>query len=315
MSTNPATHPAAANILVVEDEDEMSTLVLEALKRMDHQVQAVADAPQARQSLGTSVIDLVLCDIHLRGSDSGVVLLRELAPRSPDVAVVMMTGNTTIQIAIECLRDGAFDYLLKPFSLEQLKTVIARVLQRRSQMLAERDRVQAELQILGKFSSENPIPVLRVARDGEILYSNSAGQALLTHFACEVGQSVPLFLRQFIFDVFGQGSSREIEVAAGSRCFSFAITPIKDADYVYLYGHDITRLKDTERELIHLKDQAQEMALHDSLTGLPNRLLLEDRLELAVAHAERNDKKLAVAFIDLDNFKEINDTYGHRAGD
>src|SRR5213592_4615575 len=90
---------------------------------------------------------------------------------------------------------------------------------------------------------------------------------------------------------------------------------IKDADYVYLYGHDITRLKETERELVRLKEQAQAMALHDPLTGLPNRTLLQDRLVQAIAQSVRLSKKLALAFFDLDNFKPLNDTHGHKVGD
>jgi diguanylate cyclase (GGDEF)-like protein len=57
------------------------------------------------------------------------------------------------------------------------------------------------------------------------------------------------------------------------------------------------------------------MAYQDSLTGLPNRKLFSDRLDIALAHAQRNQNKVAVAMIDLDNFKKINDTLGHIAGD
>jgi diguanylate cyclase (GGDEF)-like protein len=64
-----------------------------------------------------------------------------------------------------------------------------------------------------------------------------------------------------------------------------------------------------EEEIIH------RMAYHDSLTGLPNRKLFSDRLGIALAHARRNQNKVAVAMIDLDNFKEINDTLGHIVGD
>ena len=71
---------------------------------------------------------------------------------------------------------------------------------------------------------------------------------------------------------------------------------------------DITPLKQHEREL-------NRLAHYDALTGLPNRLLLADRVQQAIAQAKRSGKRLAVAYLDLDGFKPINDHYGHNAGD
>ncbi|WP_342620097.1 EAL domain-containing protein [Rhodoferax sp. GW822-FHT02A01] len=72
--------------------------------------------------------------------------------------------------------------------------------------------------------------------------------------------------------------------------------------------HDITKVYLQERHIHH-------MALHDALTGLPNRVLLEDRIQQAIQHANRSARRIAVCFVDLDHFKDINDAYGHKVGD
>ncbi|GMQ88669.1 MAG: hypothetical protein BMS9Abin09_0099 [Gammaproteobacteria bacterium] len=80
----------------------------------------------------------------------------------------------------------------------------------------------------------------------------------------------------------------------------------KVKQYVALFN-DITEQKKNEEQLAH-------QAYHDALTNLPNRLLFDDRLNLALSHAQRHDEKLAVMFLDLDRFKNINDSLGHSIG-
>ena len=77
---------------------------------------------------------------------------------------------------------------------------------------------------------------------------------------------------------------------------------------VFALAQDITSRKQNEERLV-------SAALHDPLTGLANRQLLADRVSLAIAHARRNNSALAVVYLDLDGFKEVNDTLGHDAGD
>ena len=307
--------PGPASILVVEEQQDTRSLVRGALESAGHHVTEAGNLAGAREALRRGPAELVLCGIQLGAGESGIVLLRELAPRSPDIAVVMLTGDTDTQVAIDCLRDGAFDYLLKGFQVEELGEVIARTLRRQRRMVSERQHIADQIGILSRFTSENPNPVLRVTRHGVILYANAACQMIFGELNCRVGEKAPRFLAPLVADVSGKGAGSETQAEFGARAFAFVASLIKDADYFYISGHDITQLKETERELVRLKEQAQAMALHDPLTGLPNRTLLQDRLVQAIAQSVRLSKKLALAFFDLDNFKPINDAQGHQVGD
>ena len=125
---------------------------------------------------------------------------------------------------------------------------------------------------------------------------------------------------------------RELAAAHGHRsCWS---TPIlsHQGDVLgafALYSREVREPTEAELRLIELptrlagiaierkkaEDRIHFMANHDALTGLPNRILLKDRLSQALFHAQRYDRSVAVAFIDLDNFKIVNDSLGHNAGD
>ncbi len=79
--------------------------------------------------------------------------------------------------------------------------------------------------------------------------------------------------------------------------------------------HNMLEVRLLYKELERYSRALESLAMHDALTGLPNRRLLMDRLSLAIAHAHRNKRTMAVMYLDLDGFKQINDTLGHDAGD
>jgi diguanylate cyclase (GGDEF)-like protein len=78
---------------------------------------------------------------------------------------------------------------------------------------------------------------------------------------------------------------------------------------------DISEHRQARDDLLELNKKLQQQATHDMLTGLPNRRLFSDRLERALAHARRFGGRVGMLFIDLDGFKDINDRFGHQAGD
>jgi diguanylate cyclase (GGDEF)-like protein/PAS domain S-box-containing protein len=93
--------------------------------------------------------------------------------------------------------------------------------------------------------------------------------------------------------------------------------PAESSIYKYHYG-GVTTFTAVLRDVTHdaeVKEQLLRLASHDYLTGLPNRLLFDDRLSTAISRSERNRQKFALLFIDIDNFKSINDRLGHASGD
>jgi diguanylate cyclase (GGDEF)-like protein/PAS domain S-box-containing protein len=88
-----------------------------------------------------------------------------------------------------------------------------------------------------------------------------------------------------------------------------------DESMIYARAADVTELKQIEAEREELLGQVQDLARHDSLTGLPNRRALEEQLPQEMARARRSESPLCLAIVDIDHFKSYNDTHGHLAGD
>ncbi len=112
------------------------------------------------------------------------------------------------------------------------------------------EHAQAQIVSLARFPDENPNPVLRVARDGSLLYANRSSQRLLEYWQCEqAGQSLPEAERRLIAETFERGISQHEEVTCGEITYWLVLTPILEMDYVNVYGRDITERKRAEEAL------------------------------------------------------------------
>ena len=117
-------------ILIVDDEASIRRLVLKKLSGEGYQCQEAGNAEQALDKLTKEPVSLVLLDVKMPGK-SGMELLPEIKARFPDTAVVMATATTDINIAIECMKLGAYDYITKPFDLEDILFSVQRALEKR----------------------------------------------------------------------------------------------------------------------------------------------------------------------------------------
>ena len=159
-------------------------------------------------------------------------------------------------------------------------------------------------------------------REGVVTYQSPAGSPLFAHPApMEVGQSILDWVRpedRMLFEAAlqharsGKEARTESRFSLGDGVIGYAETTITNlldeptVNALVLNTRDVT---DRRR----LEDQLRERALYDSLTALPNRALFLERAQRALGH--RDQRELVVCFLDLDDFKAINDTYGHGAGD
>jgi DNA-binding NtrC family response regulator len=124
-----------ANILVVDDETSILQVLSALLKKNGHSVTTCADGSEALQILKNDVFDLLIADIRLPGAD-GLSLLQMAKEHQRHMAVIIMTAYAEVETALEAMKRGAFDYVTKPFKLEELMLTIDRALNYES-VLAE----------------------------------------------------------------------------------------------------------------------------------------------------------------------------------
>ena len=168
-------------------------------------------------------------------------------------------------------------------------------------------------QALLHFLEAMPDPVLRLAPDGRVAYANATGRLFLHALQSAVGQPAPAALAALA--TLAAPSSGESNFPWEGRVYQFVRVRLPEAEGLFLLGREITSSQAREAGLRQELAAARELALHDPLTGLANRLLLDDRLRQALARYPRHAFRTAVAFLDLDHFKQINDRHGHQAGD
>ena len=114
------------NILVIDDDTSLRRTLRTALEVLGHQAVEAPDSAQALATLSRRPFDLALLDLHL-GEEAGLDLLPQLLRMAPGLQVVVVTAYATIETAVEAMRRGAFDYLPKPFTPDQLRAVLNRI--------------------------------------------------------------------------------------------------------------------------------------------------------------------------------------------
>ena len=177
--------PARAKVLVVDDEESVRGVLRQALTDAGHHVLAAENGQQALDVLSRSDIEVMLLDIRMPGL-SGRDVLSEVQVRSPATCVIMVTAVADVSTAVDAMKQGAYDYVAKPFDLDDVIMAVQRAFERRTLMLLDRQhkreleerlgeqetRLQAQFaQLVGSLAREHDL-VLTV----ESLHSSKRGR-------------------------------------------------------------------------------------------------------------------------------------------
>ena len=160
---------------------------------------------------------------------------------------------------------------------------------------------------LTKFPEKNPNPILKISSKGELLYSNPVGNNIVKEIKQTSDSTSPSPWQEFVNKFINQEQLIE-KIEVNDKTFLFQSVPLHSEKAIHLYGTDISEFRTTEKNIENLLN-------YDFLTGLPTRSLFSEKLEENLIQAQEDNDLMGVLFIDLDNFKKVNDSLGHAMGD
>jgi len=142
-----------ANILLIDDEIDSCQALSHLLSQVGYNVKICPSGEQALELLEKQPFDLIISDLFLPGI-SGIDIIKQIKDDSPEIGVILITGNASAETAVEAMKEGALDYITKPFNFERLKIQVAKALEKNRLVLENKHLRQ---QLHGRYHFDNII--------------------------------------------------------------------------------------------------------------------------------------------------------------
>ncbi|MCB1646965.1 MAG: diguanylate cyclase, partial [Pseudomonadales bacterium] len=335
MNAVPSNNNNLTRVLIIDDEAGQRDSLRDMLGLSGYEVQTAASGELAIELLKQETFDILLLDLNMPGM-SGLEVIDHVAASDLSSKIVVVSGDASFDSARTALKKGAHDFVKKPYMPDELLMTMKNAAHKQALEAAHLTVSQKleESEYLHRFIVDHsPDIVFMLDRDGCFTFLNDTVYKVLgydkneligKHYS-ELVASQSQDQAKYVFTERRSGERKSQNVELKLRCrnesefryldtssMSVTLNHAQNCSETFhgTYGvaRDITESKKAQ-ELISFQ------AYHDLLTKLPNRALMEDRLQLAITQASRSKQHLAVMFLDLDRFKWVNDTMGHTLGD